>query len=262
MHYGTIASDSSAGRLLSVTRPPAGTATQVKEQNEKSAPEDTAVPTLSSTKPAVGTKIAVSGNGTWSNTPLAYSYRWEDCNSTGKECAAIPGAVNQAYYPAKSDEGHTLVAQVVAVNATGTVSAATAATSVVASGTPYNPLPEPPVLGTNSVTTIDYDVPLWGEAPPTRQPKPKQKRRPNAKNGQTDDPAEPVHGEPLATAVFPPDEPMGWPAKDYKRASITYYDGLGRTVNTRPHRAGSPRANTMNTTRSSVVSAPTIGRRR
>ncbi len=49
--------------------------------------------------------------------------------------------------------------------------------------------------------------------------------------GQTDDPAEPVSGEPLATAIFPPDEPMGWPAKDYKRASINYYDESGRTVN-------------------------------
>ena len=43
--------------------------------------------------------------------------------------------------------------------------------------------------------------------------------------GQTDDPVE-------ATAVFPPDEPMGWPAKDYKRASVYYLDSKGRTVNT------------------------------
>jgi DNA-binding beta-propeller fold protein YncE len=45
-----------------------------------------------------------------------------------------------------------------------------------------------------------------------------------ARWGQTDNPTE-------ATAVFPPDEPMGWPAKDYKRATISYYDELGHTVN-------------------------------
>ena len=33
-------------------------------------------------------------------------------------------------------------------------------------------------------------------------------------------------------ALFPPDEPMGWPAKDYKRASVHYWDTQGRMVNT------------------------------
>lgn len=42
--------------------------------------------------------------------------------------------------------------------------------------------------------------------------------------GEKDDPAE-------ATAIFPPDEPMGWPAKDYTRATIYYLDGNFRTVN-------------------------------
>ena len=144
----------------------------------------------------------------------------------------IPGAVNEAYYPAKSDEGHTLVAQVVAVNATGAVPAASAATSAVASGTPYSPLPEPPALGTSAVTTIDYNVPLWGEgAPDTTAKTEVEEKAEREKWGQTDDPTEPAPGETLATAIFPPDEPMGWPAKDYKRATITYLDELGRTVN-------------------------------
>jgi hypothetical protein len=38
LRYGTTASDTSTGRLLSVTRPPAGTAAQVKEQEEAAAP--------------------------------------------------------------------------------------------------------------------------------------------------------------------------------------------------------------------------------
>ena len=33
-----------------------------------------------------------------------------------------------------------------------------------------------------------------------------------------------------ATAVFPPDEPQGFPASDYRRASITYFDAKGRAV--------------------------------
>ena len=214
LHYGTTIGDANTGRLLSVTRPSASTAL-----GSGSAPANTAVPTLSSTKPVVGTKIGVSSNGTWTGTPLAYSYQWQDCNSAGGECSGIPGAVNQSYYPAKTDEGHTLRAQVAAVNAGGTVSASSAATSTVATGTPNNPAPEPPNPGTSSVWTIDYNVPASGTGAPYAL---------GAKEaeawGQKDDPAE-------ATAVFPPDEPEGWPAKDYKRASIEYFDGHNRVVN-------------------------------
>jgi sugar lactone lactonase YvrE len=219
LRYGTTSLDSSVGRLLSVVRPAAVTATVLKEQREQPTPVNTAVPTLSSTTPKVGVPISVSANGTWSNGPLAYSYQWEDCNSSGKECVLIPGAVNQGYYPTKNDEGHTLVGQVSAVNATGSALAFSAATSTVASGTPTNTLPEPPALGTNAVTTIDYNVPISGSGAPHEMTKAELE-----KWGQSDDPTE-------ATAIFPADEPMGWPAKDYQRASITYYDEAGHAVN-------------------------------
>lgn len=39
---------------------------------------------------------------------------------------------------------------------------------------------------------------------------------------------DPVEG----MAVFPPDEPQGWPASDYKRATIDYLNAKGLTVNT------------------------------
>jgi hypothetical protein len=102
LHYGTISGDSNTGRLLSVIRPSAAT-----ELGKGVAPSYSVKPTLSSTKPVVGTKISVSSNGTWSNSPLTYSYQWEDCNTVGEGCTVIAGAVNQSYYPAKSDEGHT-----------------------------------------------------------------------------------------------------------------------------------------------------------
>jgi hypothetical protein len=219
LRYGTTLLDSSTGRLLSAVRPAAVTATVLKEQKEQSAPVNTAAPTLSSSTPKVGVLISVSSNGTWSNGPLAYSYQWEDCNSSGKECVLIPGAVNQSYYPVKSDEGHTLVAQVSAANATGSMFASSAATFAVASGTPTNTPPEPPALGTNSVTTIEYNVPVSGSGAPHEMTKTELE-----KWGQTHIPTE-------ATAIFPADEPMGWPAKDYKRASIAYYDEVGHAVN-------------------------------
>ncbi len=48
-----------------------------------------------------------------------------------------------------------------------------------------------------------------------------------AKWAQETDP--PVEGD--TTAIFPPDEPEGWPASDYRRATIYYLDGEDRTVN-------------------------------
>lgn len=135
LHYGTTAADTSAGRLLAVTRVGAGTSTQVKEQDEKAAPSNTAVPTLSTTTPAVGTTVSVASNGTWSNSPLAYSYAWEDCYTPegfGERCTAIAGAVNATYTPQARDAGYKLKAQVTAVNAGGSAVATTATSSALA----------------------------------------------------------------------------------------------------------------------------------
>jgi RHS repeat-associated protein len=79
--------------------------------------------------------------------------------------------------------------------------------------------PEPPSPGTSAVTTIEYDVPISGTSAPDALGSSEV-----SKWGQTDDPVE-------ATAIFPPDEPEGWPAQNYRRASIYYLDAKGRTVN-------------------------------
>jgi RHS repeat-associated protein len=82
-----------------------------------------------------------------------------------------------------------------------------------------NPAPEPPSVGTSSVTTVEYQVPVSGTGSPYAL---------GAKEveawGQSDVSTE-------ATAIFPPSEPMGWPAKNYKNATIDYFDIKGRLVN-------------------------------
>jgi RHS repeat-associated protein len=223
LEQGSVAGDTSKGRLLAVARHASTTTSALKEEMAQAAPVNTTAPTLSSTTPKVGVKISVSLSGevpgTWSNKPFAYTYQWQDCNSSGKECSPIPGAVNQAYYPVTSDEGHTLAAQVTALNATGAGTASSLATGTVAAGTTSTPLPEPPVVGGNSVVTLEYQVPVSGSgAPHPMSP------TDVAKWGQTDSPAE-------AMSVFPPDQPMGWPAKEYTRATISYIDGRDRVVN-------------------------------
>jgi RHS repeat-associated protein len=69
-------------------------------------------------------------------------------------------------------------------------------------------------------STVEYNVPVSGSGAPYSL---------GAKEveegwAQKDIPVE-------ATAVFPADEPQGWPASNYKRASVYYRDSTDRTVN-------------------------------
>ncbi len=207
--YGTITNDSGAGRLLKTDQATASTALWNGE-----ATKYTEVPKLSG-EAFVGTRMTVS-DGLWTPTPVLYGYQWEDCNSSGTGCVAIPGATNANYTPVSSDEGHKLVAQVTAINGDGAVSPSSVASAVVKSGHGT----EGPVRGAQPGTTIEYGVALSGTGLPTMT------KAEVEKWGQKDFPT-----EAEATAVFPPDEPQAWPASDYKRATIYYRDSTSRTVN-------------------------------
>ncbi len=228
--YGTIEGDGGPGRLLSVSRPSAATSL-----GGGVAPTNTSEPTLSTANPLVGTAMSVS-KGSWSNSPLAYSYQWLTCTLVKQgeipvdRCEPIPGAVNPTYTPLARDRGHELAANVTATNGSGSTLACAASSGKSCAFVPTNavsgtselskePVPNPPEVGSVAVSTIEYGVPTSGAGLPTLT------STAAAKWGQTDDPVEGV-------AIFPPDEPMGWPAKDYKRASVHYWDTQGRMVNT------------------------------
>jgi streptogramin lyase len=68
-------------------------------------------------------------------------------------------------------------------------------------------------------TTLNYNVPVSGAGAPYNMSKTEV-----AKWGQSDYPVE-------ATAITAPDEPQGWPASSYKRATLHYLDEQGRQVN-------------------------------
>jgi YD repeat-containing protein len=128
--YGTIASDSNAGRLLKVTQASASSGLWGGGlPGEQEAPKITGEPVLD-------TPMSVS-NGKWSNSPVAYEYQWEDCNVTGKECAPILGANNASYVPVTADMGHTLVVAVTATNGGGSVTVDTAASHEIEAALEY-----------------------------------------------------------------------------------------------------------------------------
>ena len=149
--YGTISGDSNTGRLLKLTRASASAKLWKSE-----APKNTEAPKLSGS-PVMGMTLGVT-NGTWANEPVAYTYQWEDCNAEGKECAAISGAANANYTVASSDSGHTLVAQVTAINGGGSVADPSLASGTVAATSAEYALPSG--SAPSSITT-DPDGNLW-----------------------------------------------------------------------------------------------------
>jgi RHS repeat-associated protein len=207
-HYGTIAADANEGRLLSVTRPSASGALWNGQLLK-----NTTAPALSGSA-KVGVKMTVI-QGSWSATAVSYGYQWMDCNSSGGACAPILGATNPSYTLASGDVGHTLVAHVSATNGGGTITAPTAHSAVVETGSGSEGAPPP---APEARSTIEYRLPTSGTGLPTLT------ASAATTWAQSDDPTE-------ATAIFPPDEPQSWPASDYKRATLYYLDARSRTVN-------------------------------
>ncbi|HEY4811466.1 MAG TPA: SMP-30/gluconolactonase/LRE family protein [Solirubrobacteraceae bacterium] len=121
--YGRTAEDPSAGRLLKVYRTPASTPLWKGEPPKPG----TEAPKVTGSPMMVGVTLATS-HGTWTGEPQTYAFQWEDCNTEGKECTPIVGAVNANYKLTQSDVGHTLVARVTAINGGGAVSNVSVAT--------------------------------------------------------------------------------------------------------------------------------------
>ena len=80
-----------------------------------------------------------AATGSWSgSTPIAYSYQWEQCNGSGKECEELSGATGATLGLVSSLVGDTVRVIVTASNSGGSTSATSAATSVIATLLPGN----------------------------------------------------------------------------------------------------------------------------
>ena len=53
-------------------------------------------------------QILTGTDGTWTNTPTAFTRTWLKCDATGANCVAIPGATASTYTVAATDVGATL----------------------------------------------------------------------------------------------------------------------------------------------------------
>ena len=102
-----------------------------------SAPASTALPSISGT--ATQGQTLTTSNGSWTNNPSSFAYKWQDCDSSGASCSTITGATANSYTLTANDVGHTLRATITATNAGGSGSATSNQTTTVASSAPSAP---------------------------------------------------------------------------------------------------------------------------
>ena len=100
------------------------------------APVDTTAPGIGGTAQQ-GNTLTVS-NGVWSNNPTAFTYVWQNCNSSGTTCSAIAGATSSTYTLRASDVGKNVSVTVTASNSGGRTSVTTASVGPVLPPAPAN----------------------------------------------------------------------------------------------------------------------------
>ncbi len=75
-------------------------------------------------------------DGTWTGTaPIAFTYQWSRCDTTGKNCAAIGGATSAYYVLQHVDVGNTLLVNITGTNTDGVDHEPSAATPVITAAT-------------------------------------------------------------------------------------------------------------------------------
>ena len=103
----------------------AGGVADAAAERSSGPPQSSVAPAISGT-PLEHKRLKTS-HGTWTGAaPIAYTYAWSRCSSSGTECEPIAGATKSNYQPVAADVGHRLVATVTATNSAGAGEASTA----------------------------------------------------------------------------------------------------------------------------------------
>jgi YD repeat-containing protein len=172
----------------------------------------------------VNLAIGSGGAATASKQDIDGTNSLNAISCSGSTCAAVDGKGNVF---TSNDAGQSWTAQYAPGGVLNGVSCASKSLCVAVSregeATALDPSGDPSAAERSPQpgTTIEYEVPISGEGAPHQMTSAEL-----AKWAQKNDlPVE-------ATAIFPADEPQGWPASDYRRATIDYLDARGRRVNT------------------------------
>jgi len=131
------------------------------------APVNSSPPAVSGTLQQ-GQKLSAS-TGSWSGGgTISYAFQWQRCSSSGTSCGDISGATSQSYDAGSSDVGKTLRVVVTATNSSGSATAASSPTGVVApAGSAPHPTKQPDPHGTAQVgKSVSVDNGSWSGTSP------------------------------------------------------------------------------------------------
>ncbi|MGZ4283289.1 MAG: alkaline phosphatase family protein [Solirubrobacteraceae bacterium] len=131
-----------------------------------SPPSNTGVATISGTTQQGQTLSTTTG--TWTNSPTAFAYQWEDCDSTGANCASIAGATTNSYTLTSNDVGHTIRVVVIASNSAGQGAATSNPTATITTGaSPPSNTGLPTISGTTQQgQTLSTTTGTWNGTTP------------------------------------------------------------------------------------------------
>ena len=99
--------------------------------------------------------------GSWTNQPTSYSYRWARCDSAGKRCVVIQGATARTYTLRGADVGQAIVVHETAHNASGASKPARSAPTAVISPAPQS---SPGTTDTQTTLLASPAAPVTNEA--------------------------------------------------------------------------------------------------
>ena len=106
------------------------TAAWAKATPLKQAPVNLTAPSVDG-QAVVGSALTANA-GTWDGKALKYVYQWYGCDSGGGSCSALGSATSSSYTAASADAGRTLRVSVTASNQTGSTTATSGASAVIA----------------------------------------------------------------------------------------------------------------------------------
>ena len=111
-------------------------------------------------------KTLTEHHGEWTNSPNAYTYQWQRCNSSGSSCSSIGGATGETYVPVAEDVGHELRVEETAYNfGAPSMPAQSAATAVILPAIPVAST-APTVTGTvQQGKTLEEHHGEWSNSP-------------------------------------------------------------------------------------------------
>jgi len=135
---------------------------------ERSAPNQTAAPTISGT--ARDGETLDANPGTWEGeATIAFAYRWRRCDADGiSNCSDIAGtsADDQSYAATPQDVGHALRVRVTASNGVDSAAAESSSSAEVLADPPANAI-APTIAGTfRDAETVTADPGTWSGTPP------------------------------------------------------------------------------------------------